>query len=379
MPEMKNKTVLLRCDLNSGLVNNKLKSSERIKASAETIKDLKRQKAKIVILAHQGRPGKDDFISLEQHAKRLSRYTKVEFVKDTTGKKAKEAIKNLKPGKAILLENIRKESDEFNPNKKSNSIVKNLVPLADAYMNDAFSICHREQTSITRLPRELPSYIGKTMQKELKALEKTNLKNATYILGGAKPEDNINLLKENKVLTGGLFGPLCLIAKGYNLGKEEEVLKDKQKLVPQLKKKLNKNVIMQKDFGIRTKESGKEKRKEISLEDLPSQKRLLDIGEKTIQEHEKHIKKAKSIYIKGPMGYYKDTKFNKGTSRILKAIARSKAYSIIGGGDLTEALKKTKINKNNFDHVSLAGGALLNYIAGEKLPGLEALKNKKEE
>ncbi len=368
----KNKIVLLRADLNSNIKNKKIILSERIKESAKTISELKRKKAKVVVIAHQGRPGKSDFLSLKQHGKMLNKYTKIKFIPNTIGKKAKKAIQNLKPGNAILLENLRFLKEEFHPGK--NKLVKFFLAFEDIiYVNDAFSICHRKQTSIVSFPKYMLNCAGKLLEKEIIALKKIQLKECLYILGGAKPKDNLILLKGNKVLACGLFGQLCTIAKGKNLGAQNKYLKKEIKNYSSVLKKLKnklKNVQTPLDFAVKVNE----KRKEIPLKQFPSNYEIFDIGEKTQELFKKEISKAKAIYMKGPAGFASDKQFAKGTFEILKAIAQNKGFSIIGGGHLSDAIEKSKISKTKFNHISLSGGALLNYIAGKKLPGLEALK-----
>ncbi len=368
----KNKIVLLRTDLNSNVVNGKVLPSERIEKSAQTILELKRKKAKIIVIAHQGRPGKSDFLSLKQHAKILNKYTKIKFIPDTVGEKAKKAIQNLKSGNAILLENLRFLKEEFHPGK--NKLVKFFLNFNDiTYVNDAFSICHRKQTSIVSFPKYMPNCAGRLLEKEITALKKVQLKRCLYILGGAKPEDNLILLKKNKVLACGLFGQLCTIAKGKNLGAQNKYLKKEIKNYSNVLKKLKnklKNVQTPLDFAVKVKG----KRKEILLEQFPSKYEIFDIGEKTQELFKKEIRKARTIYMKGPAGFSSDKQFAKGTFEILKTIAQNKGYSIIGGGHLSDAIEKSKIPKIKFNHISLSGGALLNYIAGKKLPGLEVLK-----
>ncbi len=363
----KNKTVLLRSDLNSEVINKKLIPSERIKESSETIKELKKRKAKIVIIAHQGRPKQKDFISLRRHAKELNKYTKVKFISEITTKRVEREIKNLNPGEAILLENIRKNKDEFHPRK--NKLVKFFLPLIDIYVNDAFSNSHRKHTSIVSFPKYFPHCTGRLFEKEIKALNKIKLKNTLFILGGAKPEDNIKLLKGNKVLSCGLFGQLCAITKGRNLGAQNKFLKDKLYITKKLRNKLR-NVLTPIDFAVRVNH----KRKELTINEFPSKYEIYDIGEETIRNYKKIIKNANSIYMKGPAGHCRYKPFCKGTKEILKEVAKSKAYTLLGGGQLTDAMKLLKIPKKKFNHVSLSGGALLRYVAGEKLPGVEALK-----
>ncbi|GBE20575.1 bifunctional PGK/TIM [archaeon BMS3Abin17] len=365
----RDKRVLLRTDLNSDVVNKKVLMSERIKRASETISELKKKKAKVVIIAHQGRPKDRYFTSLKQHSRLLSKFTKVKFVNDIIGKKALKEIKNLKPGQALLLENIRFLKDEFNFNGKQNRLIKNLVPLFDIYVNDAFSVCHRKHTSIVGFPKYLMNCAGRLLEKEVKSLKKINLKNCLYVLGGAKPEENMKLLKGKKSLACGLFGQLCLISKGKNLGAQNKYLKDKLYLISKLKKRL-KGVQTPVDFAVKIRS----RRKELSLEEFPSKYEIYDIGEKTMKNFIEEIQKANSIYMKGPVGFCADGKFCNGTFTILKAIAKNKGHSIIGGGHLSDAVKKSRIKLGKFDNVSLSGGALLRYIAGEKLPGLEALR-----
>ncbi|HPD81607.1 MAG TPA: phosphoglycerate kinase [Candidatus Pacearchaeota archaeon] len=359
------KIVLLRCDLNSDVQNKKLLKSERIKEAAITINELKKKKAKIVILAHQGRPGDSDFISLKQHSKQLNKYTKVKFVEDIIGKKAEKAIKELKIGEALLLENVRNLKEEFNA--EENKITSFFSKMCEIYVNDAFSVCHRAQASIL-----LPKYIkkscaGRILEREVNALSKIKLKNTLYILGGAKPEDNIKLLGNHKVLSCGLFGQVCLINKGKKLGEQENYL-NKKKIFIKIPKIKLKNVKTPLDFAVNI--NG---RKEISLEGFPNKNEIFDIGSITQKNYIEEIKKAKAIYMKGPAGDCSKKEFSKGTFSILNAIANSKAFSVIGGGHLSDAIVASKINKKKFSHISLSGGALLNYIAGEKLPGLKVL------
>ena len=367
----KGKRVLLRSDLNSEVINGKVIESDRIIESVRTIKELKMRKAKVVIMAHQGKPGKKDFLSLRQHARLLNKYTKIKFVPDVIGDRAKKEIIKLKEGEALLLENVRFEKDEFKPEKKKNNkIIKNLMPFIDIYVNDAFSVCHRNHVSMVLFPKYVESCAGRLLEKEVKALKKVKIKKCLFILGGAKPEDNIKLLKGQRVLACGLFGQLCVISKGKDLGAQNIYLKDELKLIPKLKKKL-KNVLMPVDFAVR--KNGR--RVELRLEEFPSKYEIFDIGKKTQELYVKEIMKAKSIFMKGPAGYYSDKKFSEGTKKILRAIIKSRAFSVLGGGHLNNALKVLRINKRRFGHVSLAGGALIYYIAGEKLPGLTALES----
>ena len=368
------KRVLVRADLNSDVVNGKVIISERIRNASETIIELKRRGARVVVIAHQGRPGKDDFVSLKKHASYLNRYVNIKFIEDTIGEKAINAIENLKINEVILLENIRFEKDEFKPEKgMQNKLLKKLVPLFDIYVNDAFSVCHRKHTSIVGFPKYISSSAGRLLDREVKAVKKLKVKDSLFILGGAKPEDNIKLLKGNLVLSCGLFGQMCLIAKGFRFGKQEKYLRKEiegfNKIKDILKRKL-KYVETPVDFAVKIKG----KRKELVLDDFPNDHEIFDIGGKTITRYGSEIKKAKSIFMKGPAGFCGEKIFCKGTFSLLNAIAKNRGFSIIGGGHLNDAIVRGRISKRKFGHVSLSGGALLRYISGEKLPGIRALK-----
>lgn len=371
---VKGKTILLREDLNSEVVNGKVLMSERIKESANVIKNLKSRGAKVVVIAHQGRKGEKDFTSLRQHAKFLNKFVKIKFVDDIIGKRAEKEIMQLRDGQAILLDNIRKLDDELT-NKRGDFVTK-LLRWCDVYVNDAFSVSHREQASLTLFPKYMKSYAGPLLEREVNALRKINLNNCLYILAGAKPEDNMMLLNKNKVLACGLFGQMCLIAKGKNLGAQNKYLEknisDFDSSLKELKAKLNKMgrlVETPVDFAVKINE----KRRELLLSEFPSRYEIFDIGINTQKKFVNEIKKAKSIYMKGPAGFYSDRKFAKGTNALLRAISKSRGFSILGGGQLRDAIAKSGISEKKFGYVSLSGGALLQYLAGKRLPGLEAL------
>jgi len=404
--KFKDKKVLLRTDINSDVIKGRVLFSERIKEAAKTIIELKRKKAKVIVIAHQGNPGKDDFLSLRQHAKFLNKFVKISYVPDVVGEKAIKSIKRLKPGEAILLDNLRFLEEEQDISKKPNRILK-LAELSDIYINDAFSVCHRKHGSIVLLPKIMKKKCaGLLLEKEISALKKISIPDCLYLLGGAKPEENIKLLKGKKVLAGGLFGQVCLISLGKNLGYQNNFLKkatliegDFNDFLGKLRNKLANvrkvNCTLQGtdscsqlsfsehpknlegfsdvetpiDFAV--DKNGE--RCELSLEDFPSEYEIEDIGALTLKKYIEIIKKAKAIFMKGPFGNTSIKKYAKGTIEILKTISKSNAFSLIGGGHLSDAIKMSGINPKKFSHISLSGGALLNYVAGEKLPGLEAL------
>ncbi len=374
---VKGKTVLVRADLNSEISNKQAVLSDRIIESAKTIEELITKGAKVIVIAHQGRKGKDDFTNLKQHAELLNQFTDIKFIPDVIGEKAVKAIKNLKEGEAILLDNIRSlDSEEKVGDPKKNEFLKTIAPLVDIYLNDSFSVSHREQTSIVGFPRIVKQFgVGRVMQRELENLEKLKAleKDALYILGGSKPEDNIKLMKKKNILTCGVFGHVCLIASGVDLGAQNKYLESQNKLekVPELKKLVKaKGVQLPLDLAVKMKN----KRVDLPIEDFPSEYEVFDIGPETIELYKEKIRKAKAIFMKGTAGFTEDEQFAVGTKELIQEIIDSKVFCVMGGGHTTTALRKFGIPIDKIGFVSLSGGALLAYVAGEKLPGIEILK-----
>lgn len=382
-----NKFVLLRLDINSPVVKGKVDVGLRFQESAVTINELIEKGARLVIIAHQGRKEGKDFLSLKQHAKILSKYagTDIKFVPDLFRELAKREIKNLETGKAILLENVRAYDDELNLDDKNNKY-HNFCKLFDIYINDAFSVSHREQGSIVIPPLHLRSLIGRSFEKELNAAEHFSLnthQSTALVIGGAKVEDYFPLFdalrkKKNKMLVSGVLANLLLIAKGKDLGYENfwAVEQGYSPLLPKLKiavEKYERQIILPIDFAI-----GDVKRKEISLEKAPFNGKIWDVGKKTLALYKKELENVSAIFMKGPLGFSEIPQFSYATVQILKFISqltkKKKVFSLLGGGHLTTSIQKYKI-PNNFSYTSLSGGALIQFLSGKHLPGIEAIKN----
>ena len=392
--DFKNKTALVRVDFNSNIdpKTKKILEAPRIRAHGETtIKELVKKGAKVVILAHQGRPGDPDFAPLKAHTEYLSKVLgkPVKYVDDLFGEKAQKAIKELKSGEVLVLENVRNYPDELKkgtPEEQAKSeFVQKLAPLADVFVNDAFSAAHRAQISVVGFTVVLPSVAGRIMERELKALTKAvenPEKPCVYILGGAKADDALKIsqyvLKNNiadQVLTGGVVGHLFLAAKGFDLGRPNMEFLQKKELmgfVPGIKALIGEypeRIEMPVDVAVEVDK----KRKEISVKQLPTEYSIFDIGANTIEKYSKIIKNAKSIVFSGPVGVFENKEFEVGTKKIFEAIASSKAYSLIGGGDTVSAAEKFHLAQK-MSYVSTAGGALIEFLVGEKLPGVVALE-----
>jgi len=397
---VKDKTILLRVDINVpyNIETKKISDSDRIREHAKTIKELVEKGAKVIIFAHQGRKGDSDFIHLNQHAELLSKHVgkKAEFIEDIIGEKAIEKIKSLKPGDLLLLDNVRfldEETQEKTPEEHSKSkLVQTLAPLADVFVNDAFSAAHRSHASLVGFALALPSVAGRVMEEEINALESIikrfeELKNNVFVLGGAKPKDPLNIIDHmlnrgilGTVMVSGIVGELFIIAKDYKLGKPTlDFLEKKEytKFLPQAKTLLeNYGEKIKIPVDVAIEENGN--RKEISIEELPVNSQILDIGTKTAKKYARIIKKSETIGMKGSAGMYEKKGFELGTKIILEAIASSKGVSLVGGGHLLSAIDALKINKSKFSHVSLGGGALVTYLSGKPMPAIEALKKSKE-
>lgn len=395
--KVKDKVVLVRVDFNSPVdpKTKKVLEDTRIRAHGETtIRELQNKGARTVILAHQGRKGDSDFIPLKQHAGILAKILKkpVKYVEDLCGEKAKTAIRNLKSGEVLVLENVRtilSETKDGTPEEQAKTeLVRSLAPLADLFVNDAFAAAHRSHVSIVGFTSALPSVAGRIMERELKSLSnvlENPQKPCIFILGGAKADDSLEISKyvldkgiADQVLTGGVVGQIFLAAKGYDLGKHNmEFLEkdDLMTLVPGIKE-----LIRSYENSVRTPVDVAVdmdgKRCEVSVRELPTEYSIFDIGIKTADSYGNVIRKAKSIVVSGPMGKYEDEKFKYGTKAVLDAIAHSGAFSIAGGGHTIAALELFDLN-DRISYISTAGGALTEFLMGKKLPGVVALEKAK--
>ncbi len=390
----KDKVALVRVDFNSPIDTDKKNILEdtRIRAHGETtIKELSQKGAKVVILAHQGRPGEPDFIPLKQHAKALSRIIgkSVKYKNDLFGEKAQDAIKALKSGEILVLENVRtfpNERKKGSPEEHAKSeFVKKLAPFADVFVSDAFAAAHRAHVSIVGFTAVLPSVAGRIMERELKALGKAvekPEKPCIYILGGAKADDALKISQyvltndiADHVLTGGVVGHLFLAAKGVNLGKPNMEFLEKNELtifisgIKELMEKYPERIKVPVDLAVEFDK----KRKEIPVEELPTNHPIFDIGAETVKKYIRIVNDAESIVISGPLGVFENPEFMAGTKGVLEAIATSKAFSLVGGGHTVAAVEQLGLKKK-MGYVSTAGGALIEFLMGEELPGVAALK-----
>lgn len=386
---LEGKTVLLRADLNSSVVEGRVVVSSRIREHAKTIYALCEEGAKVVVLSHQGRKGENGFIPLKRHADFLKKFLDKEVKFVTWEENFIGAIKEMKNSDVVVLDNTRFLDAETLKDKSPKDFaqmhpIKELSETGDYFVQNALSVCHRNHATVTGFVN-LPSFVGPVLERELEALKKLDVNNdgKLLVMGGGKPEDSVGVLEAmlehgsyNKVCLGGLIGEMFLRAKGTRFGeKDAELDKRGYSLIePKIKKilvKFGEKIVLPVDFGA----SPNGGREEIKVSDLPSDMNVLDIGVETTELFKKKIRESKIVVFNGPLGVYEKKKFSIGTKKILETIAFGRCYSIVGGGDTEKAIFTLGLLPQDFDHLSLAGKALLEYLAGKKLPGLEALNN----
>ena len=392
--DVKGKTVILRVDLNVPYDPNthSIRDGDRIRAHAETVKELSDKGAKVIILAHQGRKGDVDFIHLAQHAELLARDAgkDVLYVDDVIGEKALKAIAQLEEGKVLLLDNVRFLEDEAiektAEEHSRSSLVKTLSPLADLFVDDAFSVAHRSHASIVGFTVLLPSVAGRVMEHEIESCEKAlNAKRPRiFIMGGVKPDDCVEIVKHmletdnlDKSLACGLFGQLSLVADGTDLGEASGSYlrrKDVLGLVPILKDLQNKYGNKM-EYPVDVAEKIDDTRVERNRDELPCKGLILDIGKKTVAHYGDLLENAGTIVVKGPAGACEEESFEFGTRALFDEVKNSSAYTLIGGGHTSAALASLGFSRDDFSYVSVAGGALITYLSGKDLPGVKALQN----
>ena len=388
--DFKGKTVFLRVDMNCPIDPETLEISgtKRIEETIETIDSL--NNAKIVIASHQGRVGNKDYTGMENHAKVLEKMLgrNVIYVSDVMGAAAQDQIKKLDDGEILLLDNLRlcaEENYEFSGSDAAKTImVRRLSKLLDFCVLDSFPSAHRAHPSIVGFPYTLPSCAGRLVEKEVKKLDEImSITKAPHVLvlGGKKVEDRleaIRLLIENgradHVLLTGLIANVFLRAQGrirssLRIKREDEIVAKAHTLIGKFPDVFSTPV----DVAIERNE----KRVELDIRELNKDDEIYDLGPKTIEHYSKIISGAGTVFISGPAGFFEKENFGYGTKALLENVANSMATTIVSGGHLTSALKKFGLAEK-ITHTSTAGGALVRYLTGTKLPMIQALEESAE-
>ncbi len=394
--DLSDRTVLLRVDINSPInpATGQLLNDARIREHLTTIRELRR--SKVALLAHQSRPGKDDFTSLEVHAERIGTLLgrPVRFVPSLFGRPAVEAIQGMRVGDVVVLENTRFYSEEEAladaklEKMATTHIVQRLAPLAEYFVLDAFAAAHRAQPSLVGFCEVLPSMAGRVMERELTMLARAVQDPArpkVAHLGGVKADDSIAVARHmlekgivDKILTSGGVANLFLDASGIDPGPPttafmRKEVDDYDPLIVECKALLSTfrgRILMPSDVVLNDHGQGKP----VSTRALPAKLPIYDIGLDTIARYVDEIRHAKTIFYNGPAGVFELEPFSVGTRELLTAVAEADGFSVVGGGHTVAAVEQLGI-QNAIDHVSTGGGALMNFLAGKELPLVSALRH----
>ena len=384
--DVKDKKVAVRVDFNVPMKEGVITDDKRIKESLPTIMYLLDHGASLILISHLGRPnGVEKQYSLKPIASRLSELIgkKVIMAKNVVGEDTLKKAQKLKSGDILLLENVRFEKGE---EENDPELAKKLASMADLYVLDAFGTAHRKHASTYGISKLLPNAIGFLVEKEVNAIDSV-LHPTTHpfvaILGGSKVSDKIKLIgslldKVDVLLVGGAMAYTFLKAQGIDTGNsmvEEDMIKDATKLLKMAQEK-NVQLILPMDHVIADQLDNPTRIYQTSDANILDGFSGYDIGKKTIKQYTKIIKKARRVIWNGPMGVFEQPEFAKGTFAICKAMAKSKGYTVIGGGDSASAAVKSGYSKK-INHISTGGGASLKMFEGKTLPAIEVIEEKK--
>ncbi|MBS3760893.1 phosphoglycerate kinase [Halodesulfurarchaeum sp.] len=383
-------SVGVRVDINSPLADDgSLADDARLKAHVDTLTELLERGARVTVLAHQGRPGGNEFEPLETHARRFDELldAPVTYTDATSSAGAREAIDGLDPGQALLLENTRFYSEEymeFEPKVAARThLVERLSPHFDAFVNDAFAAAHRSQPSLVGFAHTLEAYAGRVMEREINVLGNINETPTprAYVVGGAKVPDAIRIIRHgieadlaDEVYTAGLVANVFLMADGVDLGEaaadyimEKDVWDQIDRAAALLETHGN-QIHLPVDVAVTRGNT----RTEVPIEALPtpSDGDVMDIGSETVEQYATYLDSMGTAILNGPAGVFENEAFQLGTKGLFEAVADTE-YSVVGGGDTARAIRKFDIT--GFDHVSTGGGAALAMLTGQNLPAIDAL------
>jgi phosphoglycerate kinase len=381
----------VRVDINSPLAeDDSLADDARLRAHVDTLSELLDAGARVAVLAHQGRPGGDEFARLEPHAQRLDELldANVSYCDATFSADARHAVADLDAGEAVLLENTRFYSEEymeFEPARAAETfLVSRLSPALDAYVNDAFAAAHRSQPSLVGFPEHLPSFAGRVMEEELDVLgsiEETPTPRV-YVVGGAKVPDSVTVIEHalahdlaDEVLVTGVVANVFLAASGVDIGRPStEFIHDRGyetdiERASDLLDEHADSIRLPTDVAV---ERNRE-RTELDVDDLPPRRdeSVQDVGSDTVEAYAEILTDAGTAVLNGPAGVFEDEAFAAGTEGIFAAATQAE-YTVVGGGDTAAAIRQFGLS--GFEHVSTGGGAALRLLTGEALPAVEALR-----
>lgn len=399
--EVKGKTVLCRVDINQPVDRAKgtLKSINRIQACVPTVRELSDRGAKVVLMAHQGSDIEyKNFYTTKPHAAVLQQLLgrEVKWIDDVCGPAAREAIRALKDGEILLLDNVRFVSEEqtlfemklclTHEQQAKTLLVEKLAPLADLYVCDAFAAAHRDQPSLCGFEQVLPSYMGRLFEKEyctVSQVMEAPVRPCVFVLGGAKISDAFLMMNTvlsrgvaDKILTGGLVGNIFLTALGKEIGSGSvnfilksnygEYIEKAKELYAQYGEK----IVLPVDLAWVDKDA----RHEAVLGQVPGDITSLDVGSKTAEMYRQEILSAKTVFVNGPMGVFEQAPSELGTKAVWQALADTEGFTVLGGGDSITATEKYGL-ASQMGYICTGGGALIRFLTGEELPVVKALRH----
>jgi len=384
LKEIQGKKVLLRVDFNVPIKKNgEIQDDSRIDESLPTIQFLHEKGAKIIIISHLGRPNgefKPELVltNVAAHLEKISGI-KVSKTESVLGNNVKETINQMQDGEIVMLENIR-----FRPEEEAceENFTKELAALGDIFVQDAFGTAHRKHASTWGLANYLPSYAGKLLEKEIKALSplinQKPAKPLTMIFGGAKIDTKIGLIenfikKADYFLIGGGLANTFLAAEGKNVG-TSLCEKEKIELAKEIIAKVPKGtLLLPSDVVVAEEINENAKAQIVKVDQVTENMKILDIGPATTAKYSEIIAQSATVIWNGPLGLYELHQFENGSKMIAHAIAESGSNSIVGGGDTADCIKRFGIDEAKFSHISTGGGACIEFLSGKKLPGIEVL------
>lgn len=377
--KIKGKKVLLRVDFNVPIKNGQVVDDYRIIRSLDTINYLLDNDCRVILVSHLGKPipGRyEERFSLKPIVKKITQILKkkIKLIDDFESLSGGNILAGMKNGEIVMLENIRYKKGETDNDKK---LAKKLAGLADIYINDAFSVCHRAEASVSAIKKYLPFFAGLLLEQEVLNLNKAlHPENPLIVLvGGSKIKTKIKLIKNlqkkaHKVLIGGALINNFFKVDGFNVGKS---MIDAEYL--DFAKKLNRdNVLLPVDVVVSAGKTGADIRVR-KINEITDSDYIFDIGPETIRLYAREIKKARTIIWNGPMGFFEINIFKNGTmalAQVVGLISKKQSFTVVGGGETVEALRSLGM-ESGIDWVSTGGGAMLTYLGGEKMPGLDGL------
>lgn len=399
--DVRGKTVLCRIDINQPVdkATGKLRSINRIRACVPTIRELSEKGARVVLMAHQGSDIEyKNYYTTRPHADVLSELLgfKIGWVEDVCGPAARQAIKDLKDGEVLLLDNVRFMAEEqtlfetklclSHEDQAKTQVVAKLAPLGDLYVCDAFAAAHRDQPTLCGFEQLLPSAMGRLFEKEyvtVSSLMEEPKRPCVFVLGGAKIADAFQMMKTvlskgsaDLVLTGGLVANIFLASRDVQIGRGsmDFIIKSNYgefiDVARELYTQFGDRIVLPADLAW----VGDGNRCEAAIGEIPQDISAVDIGSRTAERYRKEILAAKTVFVNGPAGVFEQQPSELGTKTIWQALAETDAFTVLGGGDSITATEKYGLTEK-IGYICTGGGALIRFLSGEELPVVKALRH----